>query len=127
MRNPSITRGTLTVDFILDHVGLGCVRGLGYFVRSLAQYSNFRTIEVQAYYLEVPSVAEHIRVVLERFRRGMEPVLGTAEDLSRDGHGLLRFHPLDHGNRMNEAEIGVDRMRLEDVSSAGNFESSGQS
>lgn len=101
----SIIRGTLTLCFVLDgdSAHLPCTQHFEWFTQVLGRISNFRTLE---FYFDGFGTRGQISNLLEYFQTALEPVLGYAEDFSRERNSLsdvklksLRFHPIDHQNR----------------------------
>lgn len=99
--NPSITRGTLSVNIFIKSSER---RTRDWLIQALAKFLNFRTIELvfRTYIFSVnhrPDESEvfHAR---EYLRTGLEPVLGCAEIFEKDGYSWknLRFHPIDNRN-----------------------------
>lgn len=120
MANPSITRGSFTIHFTLDGVGFRWFRPLRWFIRALSRFTNFRTINLHVWYRYL-SVHDVTFEVLECLKLALEPVFGSAINLSSQGDGLLRFHPLNHRNRIREPGDGVDRVCMEDVTNSVDF------
>lgn len=96
--NPSITRGTLTVEVCLRRVAL---RTRNWFIQALGKFTNFRIIEL-CFDSFAPSMKRRCDAVFharECLRTLLEPVLGCAEIYQKDGYGeCLRFHPTDNRN-----------------------------
>lgn len=139
--NPRITRGTLTVDFqfvIADrHYWVNPPNS---WVRVLGRFVNFRTIELQCSHVGAgtkdmdPTRKQTYHVlVLENFKHALEPVLGFGEDCIREGTHVLRFHPIDHRNRLRQPDHGnragsLDGTRqewIDDVTNADNSNTTG--
>lgn len=103
MGNPSITHENLTLTFSLDGTGSNWFNSPRRFVRALGRFTNFRAIELRvSSNSSVISLNHIILRVLKYLKLSLEPVLGDAEDDSREGYGVLRFHPLHHRNRLRE-------------------------
>lgn len=97
--NPSVIRGTLTIDFDLNDPS---VRPLEWFIRALGRFTNFRIIELHFY---ICGMRDRIFDVLEYLELALEPMLGRSEYPSREGKGL-RFHPVNHQNRSRVSNDG---------------------
>lgn len=116
---PSIVRGTLTVDLLLDPHTL-ITRGLAewsialnWFIRALGRFTNFGTIELHCYRR---GVRDGTFDVLEYLESALEPVLGCSDHSSRERKGL-RLHPMDQRNRQRKKDDGdwadsLDGIRL---------------
>lgn len=125
---PSITRGTLTVDLLLDPLSsipqgmLEWSFPLKWFIRAMGRFTNFRTIEL---YCNRRGFGYHSLHVLEFLESALEPVFGKSEHSSREGNGL-KFHQTRYRNRRSERNDGdwadfLDGIRLkwnEDVTNA---------
>lgn len=131
--NPSIIRGTLTIDFYFYDVSARLKENiipLKWFIRALGRFTNFRTIEVHTSHV---GGRDLLFEVLDYLEAALEPVLGCAENSSRAGNGL-QFHPLDHRNHRREPSSGdwadsLDGIRLEwnqDVTDVDDVELPGQ-
>lgn len=120
MANPFITRGSFTVHFTLYGVGFRCFHPLRWFIRALGWFTNFRIINLHVWYRYI-SVHDFTFEVLECLKLALEPVFGSALDLSSQGDGSLRFYPLNHRNRIRELGDSVDRIRMEDVTNSVDF------
>lgn len=101
--NPSIIRGTLTIDFWFGAFHKRplkvCMSPLRWFVRALARFTNFRTIELNLYDFDMVDAPERVMRVLDSFKAGLESVLGRITESTNNRGNSLRFHPLDHRNR----------------------------
>lgn len=120
--NSSGVRGTLIVRFNLDHAGHRWFIPLRWFIRALGRFTNFRTIELNAcnVFPIDPDDPDYTFYLVEYLKLSLEPVFGSAEDLSRERNGLLRFHPLNHRNRLTESEDNdwadyLDGIRLDEA------------
>lgn len=113
-RNPSITRGTLTVDFQFVSADRHyCVNPPSSRVRALGRFVNFRTIELQCSHVgagtkDLDPARNHTypRARARGFQTALEPVLGFGEDCIREGKHQLRFHPIGHRNRLRQPDHG---------------------
>lgn len=96
----STTRGALTVDFNLGFIGPKWPIPLRWFIRALGRFTNFKTIEL---HVQTWSSRDDGRIfdVLEHLKLNLEPVLGNVEVLSSEAKDMLRFHPLNHRDRLN--------------------------
>lgn len=99
------TRGTLTLTFCPDSFfpdGARSCRPLNWFIRALGRCTNFQTIELHVYQW---GIRNRFLTKLEYLEARLKPVLGDAEDVSREENGL-RFHPIDHRIRCREMDDG---------------------
>lgn len=97
---PSIIRRLFDVTFIFGTYPLRTSR---WYVQALGRFTKFKTIEL------------HSRCNISSmdpdgyFKFNLEPVLGPAEPAPRIGGGL-RFHPVDHLNRLGEPDDWADHL-----------------
>ena len=98
--NSSMTRRGLVVKLEIDTPRL-----LKKFVRALGKFTNFRVVELHL--LEGSDLASNsLSEWCEYLKTALEPVFGYAEEWENDrdrwrlGARGLRFHPVDHQNRM---------------------------
>ncbi|MCJ1468741.1 hypothetical protein MMC07_007371 [Pseudocyphellaria aurata] len=126
-----IARGTLTVEFLVDGPGRSArplvdwFVPLRWFVAALGRFVNFRTVQLHVLRAGVRNSARSLRM-LTYLEAALEPVLGLAEEGSREEKGV-RFHPLDHWRLWKEFTDGdwadfLDRIRGERSEDADSYE-----